>query len=491
MVALNSRFLPPDKGFFHLGLPEVAEPGDGQQVRQILHGGMWPSQRLWWDMPNFVKLFVGGYGSGKTFQLGKRMIHLALVNAPAPVAVVSPTYTMARETVVLTISSLLSNMKDWFQYWRKNEIRDVQFDFSLRKTAPFEFTIKYQFERNRPKTARILVYSGEDPEKLKGPNLAAAGIDEPFIQPLGVFEQMTFRVRHPKAVVREVNLTGTPEQLNWGYDLAEGELAEKHDVGIVQASTLENLSLPTDYVQRLVNAMDEKAAEAYVHGLFVNLTAGLVYYGFDRQENVVELPMPRGAVVGAGMDFNVNPMSAAPFWAIEKGSQKHIHFFDEIELPNSDTQDMCKLLIEKYGQGGLAIPHAAEKDSDMIFLHAPMRDIYPDCNVGRSTMSPGGKTDYDYIKEAGFTIHSRPSGNPARRDRFNTQNGMLRPKNGRVRMTFSPRCKKMIKYQMLYSHEKMKKQESMSHLLDARDYAVFELFPADRVGLKLKPLIGV
>lgn len=493
MVATTDiDYLPPAGGkLYHTTAPVLGdELDDGSRV--IVHGGMWPSQNLWWDLENHVRMFIGGYGSGKTLTLCKRMIGLAIVNAPIPCAIVSPTYPLARHTIVTTLVELLNGLEQWHDYWRRRGLSETKIKWSYKKTAPLEFEIHFQRGRTKPRVARILVYSGEDPEKLKGPNLAAVGIDEPFIQEQAVFEQMFIRARHPRAVKREVNLTGTPEQLNWGYDLAEGDLSKKYDVGMVQASTLENKALPRSYVEALVAAFDPKVAQAYLHGLFVNLATGLVYYSFDRDENVVELPMPEGANLGAGMDFNVNPMASCVFWYVEKGSYRHIHYFDEIELPNSDTLSMGNLLRDTYGTRGLVRPYSAEGSSDLVLTTAPLLDVWPDANAGRSTSSPGGKTDYDTLeKDCGFVVNKRRS-NPHVRDRRNTINGLLRPYGGRVRMTFSPRCKKLIKYQMLYSHELLNKesQKRMSHLLDARDYPAENLFPTDRDTLKRTRVIG-
>ena len=56
--------------------------------KNVVTGGMFSHQRDWWALPNFIKALVGGYGSGKTLIGSKRIIALALVNAPCPVAIV-------------------------------------------------------------------------------------------------------------------------------------------------------------------------------------------------------------------------------------------------------------------------------------------------------------------------------------------------------------------------------------------------------------------
>lgn len=409
----------------------------------VIKGGMWEHQRAWWAMPNFVRLLVTGYGGGKTLTFCKRMIDLAMINAPAPVAMVSPTYTMALDTTIATTAELLEGKRSLLGksfWWDYNQNRHL-------------FVIKYA-----RRTAHLKVYSGDNPLRLRGPNLAAAGIDEPFIQDAEVFKQLIARVRHPRAKRKEINLTGTPEQLNWGYDLAIGDPDfGEYDVGMVQASTAANKALGEDYVNRLLGSLSDKEAEAYVAGQFINLATGLVFHAFSPDRNVMRLRPPDGAMWGAGMDFNVNPMSAVIFWY----TKDHIHVVDVIETPNSDTQDMCGHIAEHYPK---------------------VRTIFPDpAGKQRHTNAPGGKTDFYYIKQAGYDIEA-PKAHDSLRDSRNAVNGALSPARGLPRLTVSPECKRLIKYLGLYSHELMNKedQKSMSHALDALRYPVARLMPIAR-----------
>jgi hypothetical protein len=462
----------PDKApsFWRKADPVMVRADDGEM--RVVKGGMWGPQRDWWDLKTFFKVLVGGYGAGKTLIGSKRVIALALQNAPAPVAVVSPTFPLAKQTVIVTIQALLAG---------KEGLLGREFRWSYNKQDKV-FTIHYHGRR-----ATIIVYSGEDPLSLRGPNLAAAWLDEPFIMVQEVFDQMIARVRHPDAGLKEVLLTGTPEQLNWGYDLCSGELHERFakqgmEVGVVQASTRLNKALDKGYVQRLEGSLSEKAIDAYVEGKFINLARGLVYYGFDPTPgtgNVQERPTPkhpeRGNLivpVGSGMDFNVNPFASCVFWQ----DGRHIHFFAEHELDNADTEYACSFLREKYwdmdGQGG------------------GLRTVYPDASgAWRHTSSAGGKTDFHYIREAGFDVRANPA-NPRVRDRENAVNGKLKNKNGEVTLTISPKCKRLIKYLSTYSHELQNKQKAMSHLLDAFGYPISYLFPVVRERARMERLQG-
>lgn len=417
----------------------------------MVEGGMFSHQREWWELPNFIKMMLGGYGAGKTLAGSKRIIASALQNAPIPVAAVSPTFPVARTTTIATISELLEGKRRNF---------GKKFDWSYNVTT-HEFKIKY-----KGRVGTIIVYSGERPLALRGPNLGAAWIDEPFIQQYEVFEQMIARVRHKLARSREIFMTGTPEQLNWGYDLCQGELREKFDIGLVVGSTRQNLAIAEDYVARLESSFSEKAAQAYIDGQFVNLSEGLVYFSFNPAENIIDVKAPNGATVAAGMDFNVSPMAGVVGWY----TPNHMHIMSDIELPNSDTEDMCAYIREKH-------PECVE--------------VCPDASgASRHTNAPGGKSDFDYIREAGFEI-SVGTVNPKIRDRLNSVNGLLKAKDGRVRLTISPKCKKLIKYLTLYSHEKKTSQVAMSHMLDALGYLVYRKFPVGKFLFEQKRLRGV
>ncbi len=445
--------------FWSLDAPTFDEEG------RILTGGMWKGQRDWWELPNRVKVMIGGYGAGKTISASKRAIALALHNSPAPVAVVSPTYSMAQDTVVVTIAELLDGkrtMHPGLTWTYKVNSSRFLIDFYGRKGT-------------------IIIYSGEKPDRLKGPNLGAAIIDEPFIQDQEVFNQMMARVRHPDSKLLEVCMTGTPEaQGAWGRDLIEGDLGKNYDLGFVRLSTRQNVALDPSYVQSLLAAYDEKTAEAYIEGFFVTLDDGQVYYSFDRDRNIQELGVPHDIdFLGVGMDFNVSPMTAAVFWM--RGD--HMHIVKTYEQVNSDTESMCRTLMDDWGEWGLL-------------------NIYPDpAGKQRSTSAAAGRSDFDIIKRFGFKIHA-PSKHTPIKDRYNAFNGKLQARNGATTLTIEPKgSNPMFGAQHLITaienltHANKNKRgpnggDRFTHISDAAGYAVDFLFPVGRAGFQVKPLLG-
>ena len=147
---------------------------------QIIKGGMWDHQLKWWEMNNLIKALITGYGGGKTFIGSKRAIAVALHNAPSPFNIVSPSFKIAKRTVIPTIKELLNG---------KATLKNLTYKY--HKTD-FEFKINCN-----GRDAIIWLSSGDDPESLKGPNVGAAWIDEPFIQKEDVFIQMLASISDP------------------------------------------------------------------------------------------------------------------------------------------------------------------------------------------------------------------------------------------------------------------------------------------------------
>jgi hypothetical protein len=414
----------------------IFEPGGAIQT-----GGMFEHQRDFLALPNFIKVMVMGYGGGKSLILAKRMIALAIHNAPVPAAIICPSYPMAKLTAIPTMKALLEG---------KKQLYGRAFGYKFSGQTPMKFTFRF-----KGRDATVYILSSDRPDSLKGSNLCGVALEEPFLQPFDAFEQSIARVRDMGARHREIILAGTPEQLNWGYDLCEGDLRGKYDVGVVRGSTMMNRALPADYAERMLKGYDKKAADAFVYGRFVNMAKGVVYYGFDRSEHVVERSIPSGARLGMGMDFNVNPMACCVFW----WRGKEIHYLAEYEFENSDTEYACQRIREEWG--------------DQIV------DVFPDASgKARATNAPGGRSDFTILREQGFTVNAK-SKNPSLRDRHNATNGKFKPAEGRHHITISPKCVKLVKYLARYTHEgrNTPTMDALSHLLDAATYPLAYLWP--------------
>ena len=372
-----------------------------------------PAQRKFWDSPKFMPLLVGGYGSGKTHVGSLRMIRNSYINAGIPNQYVSPNYPMAKRTVIPTIRSFLDRAGVNYRFNKQDH----------------EFYI-HNWD------GVIWIGSGDDPDSLKGPNLATAGIDEPFIQKAEVLDQMLARVRHPDAAHHEIFLTGTAEQLNWGYEVAT-DRADDYGVDVIVASTRDNTHLPEEYVQRLLAAYSDDQIAAYVDGAFINLTSGTVS-DFRRDVNVEHREDIRNAPIIAALDFNVDKMCTAIGYRLENG----IHWFDEIVLRDSNTFDMGQAIASKY----------------------PGITVYPDPS-GKNRSSSSHQSSFQILRDYGLTVIARHS-MPSQTDSVNAANRLWREK----RMTVEPTCREIIRDHELTVWDrngKIKKDLERSHMSEA------------------------
>ena len=340
-----------------------------------------PGQLKWWKLKTFYKLLIGGYGSGKTHILAKRFIRNSHLNSGLPNQIVSPTYDMARKTIVMAIDGQLDRAGIRYKYNQSNH----------------EYYI-HDWD------GIIWIASGEIPKSLKGPNLASGGIDEPFIQKEEVLKQLIARVREPKAAYREIVMTGTPEELNWGYSLTKNK---KMDVGFVLAKTADNKFLPQEYIDNLIATYSDEERKAYMEGKFINLTAGRVCKPFDEEIHVIKRTDIKELLeyvpVECGIDFNVDYMSVECFFDING----YLHFFKEFRKSNTDTYEISQMVKDYF------------KDKTDIQI-----TMYPDA-TGKARKSSSTRSDHDILKAYGFSVRTR-RGNPPVRDRVNAWNKLLR-----------------------------------------------------------------
>lgn len=423
------------KNFWRLEDPVLDKNGN------VVKGGMWKHQRRVWESKAYIKALVGGYGSGKSITAIKRGISLSLANAPIPIMIVSPNHEQARKTIVTDMQSILDGRRITYEY----------------KAQAKEFKIYY-----KGLESTIWIASGDRPDSLKGPNLAAAIIDEPFIQDKSVFDQMMARVRHPDATHREILLTGTPEEMNWGYDVLLGDDADKYDSELINASTLDNKALPKEFIDSLLNSMDSKTKAAYLNGEFIDLSTSKIYYGFSRSKNVKAFEYEEYKELQIGMDFNVNPMSACIFYI----EDNIMYVVDEVTIDNSNTEQIAskiKDLIKRY-------------NPDQLINKIK---VYPDpTGRARKTSAPIGVTDHTILRDNGYVVLSSP-GVVAIKDSTNSVNKKL--EDGEV--IIHPRCKSLIKDFERLTHDKSKQQLEklgLTHMSDAFKYACYYIYPLNR-----------
>ena len=158
-------------------------------------------------------MFLAGRGAGKTRTAAEWLAWKAISNANTRWAIVAPTHADARDTCVEGESGILNILKE----------------FGVLKD--YNRSISEIFLTNR---SRIKLFSGEEPDRLRGPQFHGGWFDElaAFKRP-DAWDQYQFGARlgqHPQTIV-----TTTPRPTKLIKDLVDRE-----GVRVVRGSTFDN-----------------------------------------------------------------------------------------------------------------------------------------------------------------------------------------------------------------------------------------------------------
>lgn len=298
----------------------------------------------------------------------------------------------------------------------------------------------------------IRMRSAEDPTKIIGIEATDIDIDE-----FDTLKPAKQREVYEKAIARlsgapdgTLGITTTPEGFRYTYELFEEQKIGK----LIQASTEDNIYLPSDYIAMLYTQYPKELVDQYVKGKFVNAKYDKAYHDFHRSVHVGTLnkPIPKCLVIG--MDFNVNPMTST----IGFYDGKRLYEFDEFYLPNSNTRIMCEHILERY---------PLEK-YELI--------VYPDMPGGPKGVRQAcaERTDIEILIKHGFKVQG--IGNIRVKDRLNLVNFCFE----RDQIFVDEKCRYLIRdleqVALLDNGDIDKSDSSLTHISDAMGRKIIGLF---------------
>ncbi len=304
----------------------------------------------------------------------------------------------------------------------------------------------------------LYVLSADNPEHLRGSSLDLLIMDECAFIKDGVWE-----IVRPALADKKGNaiLVSTPKGYNWFYDLFQSAKEDK-DWATFQYTTIDGGNVDADEIESSRKSMSPKMFAQEFLAAFENL-ASRVYDMYDRVENACDLDENWGlSDVHVGIDFNVNPMTAA----IAVKEKEDVIFFDEIVEPNSNTQILCNSIRKKFPKAD-------------IF-------VYPDptCRK-RQTSAAVGETDYEILRRNRFHVCC-PKAPYSSRDKFNAVNtAFLNAKGERhCFIVRGDRCRNLKKaldgYCYKENGEDTDKSSGLDHISDAAAYLLCYLKPIKR-----------
>lgn len=388
-----------------------------------------------------------GFAGGKTFSLVMKTIDLHQLNAPYDIGLFAPTIADYKKDVLPTFIDILESNYIPYEYHQT----DKWFRFPWSK-------------------GKIQVFSCEN--KIRGPNLAAASINEATLISFERYKEIIGRVRIKESRCPQIASSGTPEGIaHWAYDFFVDNPSSNKN--IIYGSTRANAeNLDPAYIQTLEQTYDQAMIDAYLEGLFVNMNSHRFYYSYNPSKNDDEtIQRISGQEVYVSLDFNVAPMCAT-LW----------HYLPVTDQNDNPTRDSNGPIMQLIGFGQIKIPDGANtehmcnalKANDCLPDHTT---IFPD-PAGRAR-STKGKPDIEILRSQGFyKIKVKSVAPQFRKRQLNTNNLLdkalvkIHPKN----------CEGLKKdfiavEQDTATFEKIKDNDQLTHYSDGFDYMADILFP--------------
>lgn len=318
--------------------------------------------------------FVSGIGAGKTTALIQRIaLNVEYWNPGETGVVITPTVPSLRNV-------LIPELRKW-GYLDVGEWQPSKKRWHLPNGA----TVIFESADNARKIQR-----------LRGPNIAWFGMDEPSSIAASAWDIMVGRLREGRYI--NAFVTGTPKGFNWVYDTFVGDDA-LDDVNLVHnIETSDNPHLPDIYTDRIVEQYEGRFYEQEVKGQFTDFE-GLVYPWFDDEHLVDEAPDTYDEVV-YGVDWGHNNPAVVLALLREGDRWTVADEWYERRCTTGDQARAVEAFIDSYGEGPVYCD-PAEPSS----IHEFQRDYGLPARKADNDVSPGIRKVSEYRDELRVARH--------------------------------------------------------------------------------------
>lgn len=431
-------------------------------------------------------LFVGGYGSGKSYMLETCCTRDLLMNPGANLAVYCPTYDLLKLNLIPRIIAMLDQLKLFHIYHKGDHIITVLGFGSIifRSMDNPDRIIGYEVFRSHCDEIDLLEQKkaelvwnriiARNRQKVINPewkHLAArfeggAKTIKRHVDERGEEYFMQAKRRVNKYSLNRVSAYTTPESFGFTYNRWKRKPVPGYEY--VVAPTYSNPHLDHTYIESLRETYTEQMVKAYIEGMWVNLTSGSVYPYFNRETHDTKVVAKPKEPLHIGMDFNVTDMCATVH-VIRNGI---LYCVDEL-FGLLDTPDMCEVIEERYQRHGHNIT------------------IYPDASGSGTSSKSASESDLTLLKKAGFKIKA-PSKNPLIKNRVASMNKRFETRKYFVNTDRCPEYTRSLEQQVYDENNgKPKKDGDLDNRNDGAGYLVHTLFPIVRRTVTVETLQGV
>ncbi len=376
---------------------------------------------------------IAGYGSGKTMAGVIRAFHLKKKYPKQKVGYYLPTYPLINDIAVPRFEEFLGGMGIKCSYNKKDK------ELKIRRMGSIIF-------RTMDRPERIIGYEHAD---------AIADELDTLTQDKAadVWRKIKARNREkkPDGSQNTIGAVTTPEGFKFMYDRWEKNPVEGHE--LIRASTYSNLrNLPANYIEDLIREYPAQLIQAYIDGIFVNLTNKSVYSEFDRTRCATMATIQSGEVLRVGMDFNVGQMAAI------------------VHVMRTDPNDKIQKAYAVDELTGLL--DTPEMITNLKLLYPGHQIIvYPDASGASRHSNGASATDIALLREAGFKVFVNTK-NPFVKDRVLSFNVLLKAQRYFVNIDRCPVLVEALEKQAYDDKGEPDKASGLDHPNDAAGYFV-------------------
>ena len=390
-----------------------------------------PQKDVFDDSTRF-RVLITGRRFGKTFLCMLELLKFASRNPNGKIFYVSPTYRMSKEIMWKFLKKQIKEL-NWGKYTNESELSVI-----LKNNCQISL-------KGADKSA----------DNLRGVGLNFLCLDEFADIPQEAWTEVLRATVSDKYANGHVLFTGTPRGFgNWSYEMFQKGQSEDPEWKSWKYTTLQGGQVEDHEIEQAKRDLDSRSFRQEYEASFETY-AGVVYYNFDRQQNVRAIQQDQDAVIHVGLDFNIDPMSACLCYI----KNDIAYFFDEIVIYSSNTDELITELLQRY----------------------PNRKIivYPDPAARQRRTSAGGRTDLTLLQNSGLSVKCRGT-HALVRDRINSVNSRLSNNNGKRYIYIDPSCKNLINSLMKQTYKEGTNQpekNGFDHMTDAMGYLIEYLYP--------------
>ena len=260
------------------------------------------------------RVVVAGRRFGKTALAITELIYEAQRGHKRLCWYIAPTYRMAKDLV-------WEDLKEAIPPEMIHKINETNLEIVLRGSR-----------------SKISLRGADKPDSLRGKGLNFVIFDEAA----DIHEDTWFKVIYPALTDKKGSalFIGTPKGYNWFYDLFVHAEDNEPLWRAFSFTTAEGGNVSPEELEYAKATLSKKQYEQEFEASFQTLS-NVIYSAFSRNKNVDSDVDYYGGDILIGMDFNVNPMSAV----VGNACGNQLHIFDEIEIPNGNTELMCEEIL--------------------------------------------------------------------------------------------------------------------------------------------------